>query len=234
MFFCLSRRRWRANIALDDERTGLEKRADILRQREAREKKGKETSAAAAVAPAEREKEPKKTKGRKRNLPSFFLPPFSDVQLEEREKELHWKETEHERKGKNRKNSWPSCPPSKEAKTQKAGRKRKKKRQRTKKKNTPSSQKSKKNRKKALAPPTIPPPKQPAHQPAMSSLNPAAPAFVPSSSPPATEFDWEVRQRRKQRRNEAMKLRRRRKKSRREGAALLHAIGPLRAARSFI
>lgn len=25
----------------------------------------------------------------------------------------------------------------------------------------------------------------------MSSLNPAAPAFVPSSSPPATEFDWE-------------------------------------------
>lgn len=43
----------------------------------------------------------------------------------------------------------------------------------------------------------------------MSSLNPAAPAFVPSSSPPSTEFDWEVRQRRE---TKTMKLRRARKR----------------------
>ena len=146
--------------------------------------------------------------------------------------------------------SWSSLPFGRKAKT-KSRSKEKEKKRRTKKRNEFRRRlsflsfvffpflsallffDSHKSKKKALLP-NIPAVRSTTHQHAMSSLNPKAPIFIPSSSPPATEFDWEVRQRRKQRRNEAMKLRRRRKKSRREGAALLHAIGPLRAARSFI
>jgi hypothetical protein len=168
------------------------------------------TSAAAA---AEREREGERGRGREGRggrrdqgrgetgtPPSSSLPPVEKCTARKRKRKNSTKETEQEPELREGGRTWPAA-------KKRGGRKRKKK-------------EKKKLRSQSHEEETLHQPSRLPKQrlPSMSSLNPAAPAFIPSSSPPATEFDWEVREttKRQRRSNEAM---RKKKESATQGRA---------------